>query len=153
MVNTTDSAWCRLSTHLDWGDLRVQLTTTGSTPQHTVTHFRQLRAAMQAQSQPPSFAQLTTLVMHGLQRATEAQDWPLAERLAKAVALVLAQHVEPGNRLGLFCVGSITHPGQYYEVEEETCSCPDFRFQHHCCKHILASQLWKQWIIPTEEGS
>jgi SWIM zinc finger len=53
--------------------------------------------------------------------------------------------LENNNRKKLFRVrSSVKEKNKYYDVdiENKTCSCPDFNFRQNKCKHIVATELY-----------
>ena len=53
--------------------------------------------------------------------------------------------IENNNRKKLFRVrSSLNEKNKYYDVdiENKTCTCPDFNFRQNKCKHIVATELY-----------
>ena len=53
--------------------------------------------------------------------------------------------LENNNRRKLFRVrSSLKEKNKYYDVdiENKTCTCPDFNFRQNKCKHIVATELY-----------
>ena len=135
---------CAINARIDVDGRCCQVTGRGATPEEAAANFRGLLAALQPIPAPvlSRAERVGPLLACGLAKAAGAQDWALAERLAKAAVLVLSDAVEPGNRAGLVAVRSQTHPETWYEVEGKHCTCQDAqRHADRACKHRLAVMM------------
>lgn len=130
----------------------AQATGRGLTPGEAVQNLTEIMQATLAALTPqpatppvpPSRTdQLGALLARGMERATQAADWGLVERLAKAAALVLSGAVEPTDSPAVWAVRSQAHPDTWYEVSGKVCTCPDSQRAVRqgtggLCKHTLA---------------
>ena len=145
---------CSINGRIDVDGRCLQVTGRGLTGAEAAANFRATVDALTPAPAPapepatPSHAaQIATMLACGLQKATDAQDWPLVERLAKAAAIVLSGGVELGERAGMVAVHSQAHPDTWYEVEAGHCTCPDGqRHQDRACKHRLAAAMWGRLV-------
>lgn len=116
------------------------------------------RAARQAVPAPLASRtqRLSLLLACGLEKATQAEDWKLVERLIKAAALVLAGRVVQSATSG-HQVRSQTEPETtVYEVAGRRCTCQDAKKHEgetpaHLCKHALAACFTVR--LATEEAA
>ena len=150
LPNTTQcaEALCTIRGNININGQSIEITGKGMTPDEALSNWKHMVEAIQPLPTTHNrTAQIATLFSSILAKAVTSKDWSLVDRLGKAATLVLAEKIELGNRPGLLCVKSMTNPDQYYEVEEDACSCPDYRWNHgHACKHVLAVAIWQRLI-------
>jgi hypothetical protein len=127
------------------------ITGRGWTPAEAVAQWQASRDALMHALVPetvlPSRDDLMQrLIGKAVVKAATAGDLDAVTRLGKAVQLVQAGAVEPGEREGTWAVRSSTDPLTWYPVEGRTCTCKDWtraaqKGEERPCKHLLAVAL------------
>jgi len=161
-------AACSMNTYVEVPTLgRVQVTGRGASGLEAAQHLKASVEALQTlyapapvPAPPTREARLCALLACGLTKAltaSETPDYPLVERLLKAVSLVVRGMVQPGERAGLMAVESDTTRGMWYQIERLQCTCRDFKRHlergndRFYCKHVLAVLLNER--INAEQGA
>ena len=133
----------------------VQATGRGLTGAEAAKNLRETIEATKhalAPPAPPTREEcLQQLYAKGLACAKSRNDFALAQRLGKAMALVTFGLVEPDHSPGTYVVRSEGTPDTWYAVDVQGhCSCPDAAYHpKRPCKHVLALTMWQRLAVST----